>query len=83
MSMYHFHSVPKRGLEEEVRSPGTGVLEDRCELLMYAVSIFFLQVLRAMSFPLRTVFILSHKFGYGVASFSLNSKNSLLFLFLP
>lgn len=32
MSMYHFHSVPKRGLEEKVRSPGTGVLEDRCEL---------------------------------------------------
>ena len=31
-----------------------------------------------MSFPLRNAFIVSHKFGYEVASFSLNSKKSLI-----
>ena len=37
-----------------------------------------------MSFTLSTVFILSHMFQYVVASFSLNSKKSLIFLkFLP
>jgi hypothetical protein len=35
-----------------------------------------------MSFPLRTVFIVSHKFGYVVASFSLNSIKSLISLFI-
>jgi hypothetical protein len=34
-----------------------------------------------MSLPLRTDFIVSHKFGYVVASFSLNSKNSLTLYF--
>jgi hypothetical protein len=34
-----------------------------------------------MSFPLRTAFIVSHKFEYVVASFSLNSKKSLISLF--
>jgi hypothetical protein len=29
-----------------------------------------------MSFPLRNAFIVSHKFGYVVVSFSLNSKKS-------
>jgi hypothetical protein len=44
----------------------------------------FLEALRVISFPLRTAFIVSHKFGYVVASFSLNSKNSLIsFLFHP
>ena len=32
-----------------------------------------------MSFPLRNAFIVSHKFGYVVASFSLNSKKVLNF----
>jgi hypothetical protein len=40
---------------------------------VYAFSSFFLETLRFMSFPLRTAFIVSHKFGYVVASFSLNS----------
>jgi hypothetical protein len=53
------------------------------KLLVYAFSSFFLEALRAMSFPLRTVFILSHKFGYVVASFCLTSKKSLISLFLP
>ena len=35
-----------------------------------------------MSFPLRNDFIVSHKFGYVVASFSLNSKMSLISFFL-
>jgi hypothetical protein len=50
-----------------------------------ALSSFFLEALRAMSFPLRNAFIVSHKFGYIVASFSLNSKkvfNSFLYSFL-
>jgi hypothetical protein len=53
------------------------------KLLVCALSIFFLEALRAMSFPLRNAFIVSHKFGYVVASFSLNSKKSLISLFLP
>jgi hypothetical protein len=52
--------------------------------LVYALSSFFLEALRAMSFFLRNAFIVSHKFGYVVASVSLNSKKSLIFsLFLP
>jgi hypothetical protein len=55
----------------------------RCavKLLVYALS-FFLKVLRAMSFSLRSAFIVSHKFGYVVASLSLNSKTSSISLFL-
>ena len=35
-----------------------------------------------MSFPLRNAFIVSHKFGYVVASFPLNSKKSLISSFI-
>jgi hypothetical protein len=35
-----------------------------------------------LSFPLRTAFIVSHKFRYVVASFSLNSKKSLISFFI-
>ena len=57
----------------------------RCavKLLIYALSSFFFAALRAMSFPLRNAVIVSHKFGYVVASFSLNSKKSLTSLFQP
>jgi hypothetical protein len=57
----------------------------RCvvKLLVCALSSFFLEALRAMSFPLRNAFIVSNKFGNVVASFSLNSKKSLISLFLP
>ena len=57
----------------------------RCvvKLLMCALSSFFLEALRAMSFPLRNAFIVSHKFGYVVASFSLNSKKPLISFFIP
>jgi hypothetical protein len=60
------------------------VLESRCavRLLVYALSSFFLEALRAMCFPLRTAFIVSHKSGYVVATFSLNSKKSLISFFL-
>ena len=51
-------------------------------LLVYAISSFFLEALKAMSFPFRTAFIVSHKFGYVVASFSLNSKKSLISFFI-
>jgi hypothetical protein len=56
----------------------------RCaiKLLVYSLSSFSLAELRVMSFPLRTASIVSHKFGYVVASLSLNSKKSLISLFL-
>ena len=52
----------------------------RCaiKLLVYALSSFLLEALRAMSFPVRTVLIVSHRFGYVVVSFSLNSTKSLI-----
>ena len=53
------------------------------KLLVCALSSFFLEALRAMSFPLRNAFIVSYKFGYIVASFSLNSKKSLISFFIP
>jgi hypothetical protein len=43
---------------------------------------FFLKALRALSSPLSTVFIVSHKFGYVITSFSLNSKKSLISFFI-
>ena len=48
----------------------------RCavKLLMYVLPSFLLEALRAMGFPLSTALIVSHKFGYIVPSFSLNSK---------
>ena len=52
------------------------------KLLLYPLSSFFLEAFKAMSFPLRTAFIVSHKFGYVVASFSLNSKMSLISFFI-
>jgi len=55
-----------------------------CQAAYVALSSYLLEALRAMSFPLRNAFIVSHKFGYVVASFSLNSKISLISsLFLP
>jgi hypothetical protein len=48
-----------------------------CDLFRFfvvVVAVFgFLVALRAMSFPLRTAFIVSYKFGYVVTSFPLNS----------
>jgi hypothetical protein len=48
----------------------------RCavKLTVYALSSFFLEALRAMSFPLSTTFIVSHYFCYVLPSFSLNSR---------
>jgi hypothetical protein len=53
-------------------------------MLVCALSSFFLKALRAMSFPLRNAFIVFHKFGYVVASFSLTLKvfNFFLYSFL-
>ena len=50
---------------------------------MCALSSFFLEALKAMSFPLINAFIVPHKFVYIVASFSLNSKKSLISFFIP
>ena len=57
----------------------------RCvvKLQMCALSSFFLEALRAMSFLLRNAFIVSHELVYVVASFSLNSKKSLISFFIP
>ena len=56
----------------------------RCviKLLVYALYIFLLEALRAMSFPPSTDFIVSQRFGYVVPSFSLNSKKSLISFFI-
>jgi hypothetical protein len=48
------------------------------KLHIYAFSSFFLEAFRAMRFPKRSAFIISHKFGDVVASFTLNSKKSLI-----
>ena len=53
------------------------------KLLVYALSSFFLEALIVISFPLRTGFIMPYRFGYVVASFSLNSKKSLFLYSLP
>ena len=45
------------------------------KLLVYAFSSFFLETLSVFSFPPSTVYTDSYKFGYGVPSFSLHSKN--------
>ena len=47
----------------EFASFSSRVFRYAVRLLMYAVSSFFLEVLRAMRFPLRHAFIVSHKFG--------------------
>ena len=52
------------------------------KLLVCALSSFFLEALRAFSFSLRNAFIVSHKFGYVVASVSLNYKKSLISSFI-
>ena len=52
------------------------------KLLVYALSNFFLEAVRAMSFTLSNALIVSYKFGYVVPSFSLNSKTSLISFFL-
>jgi hypothetical protein len=51
-------------------------------LLVYALSSFFLEIFRAMSFPLTIAFTLSHKFWYHVPSFSLNSKKPFISFFI-
>ena len=55
----------------------------RCavKLLIYVLCSFFLEALRAVSFPLSTAFIVSHKIGCALPSFSLNSKKSLISFF--
>jgi hypothetical protein len=45
--------------------------------LLYDLSNFFMEALRAINFPLSTADILSHKFGYVVISFLLNSENKI------
>ena len=52
------------------------------KLLVCALSGFCLEALKSMSFPLINDFIESHKLGYIVALFSLNSKMSLISFFI-
>jgi hypothetical protein len=63
-------------------SPCSRAFRCAVNLLEYGLSSFFLEALRTMSFPLSTAFIVSHMFGYVVASFSLNYKKSFLYFFL-
>jgi hypothetical protein len=49
---------------------------------VYALSSFFLEAFRAMTFSLRNAFVVSHMLGKVVASFSLNSKKSLISFFI-
>ena len=51
----------------------------RCtfKLLVWELSNFFMEAHNILNFPLSTASIGSHKFGYVVPSFSLNSRNSL------
>jgi hypothetical protein len=53
------------------------------QLLVCALSSFFLEALRAMSFLHRNSFLVSHKFGDVVASFSLNYEKCLITFFIP
>jgi hypothetical protein len=57
------------------------------KFMLTFASVCSLQVLfggtQSYVFPLGTAFIVSHKFGYVAHSFSLNSKMSLISLFLP
>jgi hypothetical protein len=56
----------------------------RCaiKLPVYTLSSYFLVALKAMSSPLNTALIVSYEFGNVVASFSLNSKMSLIYFFI-
>jgi hypothetical protein len=54
-----------------------------CSLLLGVLTSFCSRAFIAMSFPLSTAFIASHKFGCIMPSFSLNSKKFLMTLFLP
>ena len=55
----------------------------RCavKLLFYTLSSFFLEALTGMCFPLKTAFIVSHKFGYDVTIFSLKFRKPFFFLY--
>ena len=52
-------------------------------MLVCALSGFFFEALKSMSFPLSNDFIESHKLGNVVALFSLNSKMSLISFYIP
>jgi len=51
-------------------------------LLMYALCSFILEALRAKSFPVSKVYIVSHNFAYVVLSLSLNSKKLFISFFI-
>ena len=50
--------------------------------IMWAFSLFFMWALSAMYFPLSTAFIVSHRFGYVMSLFLLNSRKTLIFFFI-
>ena len=56
----------------------------RClvKLLERVHSMQFMKSLNTMNFPLSTAFIVSHKFGYVVHWFSLNSRKPLIYFFI-
>ena len=50
-----------------------------CQAALFS---FFLEAFSALSFPLSTVFISSHKFGFDVSTFSLNYEMSLISFYI-
>jgi hypothetical protein len=52
------------------------------KLLVWDLYNFFMKALSAINFLLSTAFIVSHKFGYIMLLFSLNSRKSFISLFL-
>jgi hypothetical protein len=52
------------------------------KLLVYDLTSFFLEALRAMTFPCSSAFIVFPNFEYVVPSFSLNYKEFLIYFFI-
>ena len=73
-----FMALTDQSLGERAIRRGDEVITVACGFPT-TVARFFLEALRAMSFPLRNAFIVSQRFGYVVAHFSFFDSNSLLF----
>jgi hypothetical protein len=85
VSAPNFVSVtPSMGVLFPILRRGKVSIALRCavKLLENTISRLFLEALRAVSFPLRTAFIVSHKFWYVVPLYSLNSKKPLISFFI-
>ena len=66
----------------EFASVCSGALRCVVKFLVNDLFSFFTRALNAMKFPVRTAFTVSHKFGYEVSIFSLNSRKPLISFFI-